>query len=186
MRSQAGGAIAKLLVVMLLLVVAAIAVLFAYGRRQQPLAIGEPHLVTAAGPARGPTVALAPDGQVLVATMVRNTGRLPVRLEGLAVSVAAGEPLVASSIGLGNGRDPTSAAAFTPVALDPGEGIGVVLTYTVDPAFPCASATGEAALAPAVVRFSSYGVASTQALPWSEPVPTATGLTRAACERATA
>jgi len=182
---QSGGAIAKLLVFLLLLAVVLSAALYAYGRRQQPLAIGRltPAPANVAG-AR--TVHLDRDGLLRVATIVRNDGRLPVTIEGVAASAATTDPLMVTSLGLGDGADASAAAGFAPVALDPGEGVGIVITFGMNPDFPCdrlAGDPGTEPLPPVPVRFSSYGVNGTQTLLADHP-PGVTGLTRSICQAA--
>ena len=182
---QSGGAIAKLLVFLLLLAVVVSAALYAYGRGQQPLAIGEltPAPANAAG-AR--SVQLDPDGLLRVATIVRNDGRLPLTIEGVAVSAAKTDPLVVTSLGLGDGTDASAVAGFAPVSLGPDVGAGIVITFGVNPDFPCerlAADDGAEPLPPVVLRFSSYGVNGTQTLVADHP-PAVTGLTRSVCEAA--
>ena len=74
------------------------------------------------------------------------------------------------------------------VVLNPGSGVGIVVTLGVNPAYPCARLGDRPAatlvLPSLAVRFSSYGVTSTQALA-ADNAPVVTGLTRASCEAAT-
>jgi hypothetical protein len=179
---QSGGAIAKLLVFLLMIVVLASAGLYVYGSRQQPLSIGAltPAPANAAGHG---SVQLDGDGLVRVATVLHNIGRLPVTIEGVAASSTASDPLIVTSLGLGDGTDATAAATFAPAALDPGSGVGIVVTLGVNPDFPCdhlRADTRALPLPPIPVRFSSYGVGGTQAVVPDQP-PIVIGLTPAAC-----
>jgi hypothetical protein len=183
--NQSGGAIGKLLVVLLLVVIAASAALYAYGSRQQPL---EVDALTPAPPNAGTdasTVTLDHDGQLRFATIVRNTGRLPITLEGIAAPQGKAEPLAVTSIGLGDGSNATSSAVFAPVHLDPGSGIGIVLTIAANPGYACdrlrVSATTP--LPPIALRFSSYGVTGTQTLAVPD-APAVAGITRHVCAAA--
>jgi hypothetical protein len=182
---QSGGAIAKVLVFLLLAALVVSVGLYAYGNVQQPLTMDALTPAPAnAGPGR--TVQLDGDGELRVATVVRNDGRLPVTIEGVDPSGATTDPLVVTSLELGDGADPSAAAVFSPVSLDRGAGVGVVLTFGVNPDFPCDRLTGDAGaqpLPPVTLRFSSYGVDGTQMIVADHP-PSVTGLTRSVCEAA--
>jgi hypothetical protein len=187
--NQSGGAVAKLLGFLLVLALMASAALYLYGRHQQPLAIGDLTAAAANVGSKPATVVPDADGLLLFATIVRDAGRLPVTLEGVATSSGDPEPLVVTSIGLGDGSDPTAAAAFAPVDLDPGSGVGMVVVFGVNPAYPCQRLGSDPAATiplPAIaIRFSSYGVTSTQALTPAD-APAVAGITRAVCEAAAA
>jgi len=186
---ERGGVVAKFLGIVLVVGICATAGLYIYGRRQQPLSAEGVHVATSdGGPQRG-TIELAPGRSVYVATVVRNDGPLPVTLEGLAP--AAGAPTdayVPVAIELGDGKTPQPASgAFTPPSLDPHTGIGVVVTYTVNPNVACGrfgDAPSEPAPLPSVpIKLSTYGVDTTQALALPGP-PMVGGITKASCERA--
>lgn len=185
--NQSGGAVAKLLGLLLVIALAASAALYLYGRHQQPLALGD--LTVAATNEGAEPGTIVPDaaGRVRVATIVRNAGRLPVTLEGVAAPDGKPEPLIVTSVGLGDGADPTAAAVFTPIDLDPGSGVGIVVVYEVDPSYPCEQLGRDPSatlpLPALAMRFSSYGVTSTQELVATD-APAVAGLTRAACEAA--
>jgi hypothetical protein len=182
---ESGGALAKLLVSLLLIGVVASAVLYVYATRQRPLRLGKA-VPAPANASDDSSVTIDADGTLRVATVVRNDGRLPVTLEGLGDQPAG--PLVATSLGLGDGHDATSAAAFTPTALTPGTGLGIVVVFTLDDT-ACAGLDDEptAAIAfPAVaLRFSSYGVAATDTVR-PEDAPAVIGVTRDVCTGAAA
>lgn len=185
--NQSGGATAKLLGLLLVVAVVASAALYLYARHQQPLALGDISVHSANDGPVDSTVVLDADGQLRVATIVRNTGRLPVTLEGVAAPSGKAEPLIVTSIGLGDGSDPTAAVTFAPVGLDPGTGVGIVVVVGVNPAYPCArlgQRPQETLPLPAIaMRFSSYGVTTTQTLA-PEDAPAVTGVTRASCTAA--
>jgi hypothetical protein len=182
---ESGGALAKLLVTLVVIAALASAALYVYGTRQRPLELGR----AVAAPANadgGSSVTLDADGTLRVATIVRNDGRLRVTLEGLGDQPSG--PLVATSLGLGDGHDATSAAAFAPMQLDPGAGVGIVLVFTPDPG-QCARLGDDPTAAmpfPAVaLRFSSYGVAATDTVR-PEDAPAVVGMTSDMCRGATA
>lgn len=182
---ESGGALAKLLVSLLLIGVVASAALYVYATRQRPLGLGKA-VPAPANASDDSSVTVDADGMLRVATVVRNDGRLPVTLEGLGDQPAG--PLVATSLGLGDGHDATTAAAFTPTALTPGTGLGIVVVFTLD-ATACAGLGDDPTIAiafPAVaLRFSSYGVAATDAVR-PEDAPAVIGLTRDVCAGAAA
>jgi hypothetical protein len=182
---ESGGALAKLLVSLLLIGVVASAVLYVYATRQRPLRLGKA-VPAPANASDDSSVTVDADGTLRVATVVHNDGRLPVTLEGLGDQPAG--PLVATSLGLGDGHDATSAAAFTPTALTPGTGLGVVVVFTLDDT-ACAGLGDEPTTAiafPSVaLRFSSYGVAATDTVR-PEDAPAVIGVTRDVCAGAAA
>jgi hypothetical protein len=187
---ERGGVVAKLLVLIVVLAVLAGGALYLYGIGQQPLAFDGTHVATGDHQRNPETVAVARGATISIATVVRNVGRLPVTLEGLVEDPPNKEdPFVPIDLGLGDGTTPiASTSGFTPPALDPSSGIGVVITYGVNPNLVCARFTDEPGdarpLPPVDLRFSSYGVESTQAVPLDTGAPTIEGLTRANCEAA--
>jgi hypothetical protein len=187
LHDETGGVIARLLWMFVIVSVLAGGVLYAYGKNQRPLAFEGTH-AAAGTDAHAPTsVAFGRGATVSIATIVRNDGRLPVTLEGLALDPPdRTEPLIPESLGLGDGRTPTpSTITFSPPELEPSSAIGVVITFGVNPSLSCervpTSATPVAL--PAVdLRFSSYGIESTQAVALDHGAPTITGFTRSRCE----
>src|SRR5262245_28748014 len=137
---QHGGAFTKLLGILLVLGIIATAALYIYGKRQQPLSAEGAHVGTSDGGRQSGQIQLAPGRSVYVATIVRNDGPLPVTLEGLApAQVSPTDAYVPVSIELGDGKTPKPATgAFTPPSLDAHTGIGVVVTYTINPNMACA------------------------------------------------
>jgi len=185
---ERGGVVAKFLVLLVVLAVLAGGALYLYGTNQQPLAFDGTHAATGDHERNPATVAVTRGATISIATVLRNVGRLPVTLEGLVEDPPGrDDPFVPISLGLGDGTTPTpSATGFAPPALDPSSGIGVVITYGVNPNLSCTRFTDEPgdtrSLPPVDLRFSSYGVESTQAVPLDTGAPTVEGITRAHCE----
>ena len=186
---ERGGVVAKLLGFVLVIGICATAALYVYGKNQQPLSADGVHVATSdGGRQRGP-IPVASGRSVSVATIVRNDGPLPVTLEGLApVQASATDVYVPVSMQLGDGKTPAPAdGAFTPPSLDPHTGIGVVVTYAINPNLACArfgDAPGDPTpLAAMPMKLSTYGVDTTQTLGVPGP-PMVDGLTSAGCERA--
>ncbi len=189
MRREGGGAMAKLLVFLVLMAVLASAALYSYGKWQHPLAASDATVAVGRQVAID-SIALEPDQQIAVATIIRNDGRLPVTLEGLAETAPGKEqPVVVTGIVLGDGEtpDPAAGAPFVPTPLEPRTGVGVVVTLAVNPAFACSRLSDVAGepttLPPITMRFTTYGVETTQTIPLDEHAPTVAGLTRTACEQ---
>jgi hypothetical protein len=186
---ERGGVVTKFLAILLVLGIIATAALYIYGKRQQPLSAGGAHVATGDGGKRPASIGIAPGRSVYVATIVRNDGPLPVTIEGLAP--AAGSPTdvyLPVSIALGDGKRPqATGGAFVPPSLAPNTGVGVVITYALNPDLACArfndAPSDPAPLPPTPFRLSSYGVDTTQSLLLPGP-PMVAGVTRASCERA--
>jgi hypothetical protein len=188
---QQGGIIAKLLGLLLVVGILATAALYIYGTNQQPLSAEGAHVATSDGGRRSGQIQLARDRSVYVATIVRNDGPLPVTLEGLGpVPPSPTDVYVPISMELGDGKTPQPAGgAFAPPSLDPHTGIGVVVTYAVNPNLACvrfSDAPSEPApLAAVPMRLSTYGVDTTQTLAVPGP-PMVAGVTKTACDHAIA
>ena len=188
LHSEDGGIIAKILGLMLIVVLIAAGAMYVYGKRQQPLAIDRVALRATETGNRG--VVLAKDGRVYLATIVHNDGTLPITLQGLDDTTPPhSQPYVATSIGLGDGKttNPAGSATFTAVALKPGAGVGIFVVYEPNPGLTCAgyddTAGRPTAFPPIPLRFSSYGVESTQSVEVPDG-PSVQGFTRAQCEAA--
>jgi hypothetical protein len=187
---ERGGVIAKLFGILLVLAVCASAALYIYGRRQQPLSVQDARVATSDGQRDPATVGIGPNSAVYVATILHNDGRLPVTIEGLApAGTSATDAYVPISLQLGDGKTPKPAnGAFVPPSLDAGTGIGVVITYAVNPNLACSQFTNTpsdaAPFPPMPLRLSSYGVDTTQTVPLAHGAPTVSGITKASCERA--
>ena len=188
LHDERGGVVAKLFGLILVLAVLAAGALYLYGKQQAPLTFEGVHVATGDHERDPKTVVFARGATIAVATVVRNVGRLPVTIEGLATDPQGkDDPFVPVSIGLGDGRTPKETTdTFVPPSLDPTAGIGLVITFGVNPNLACTRFSGTPseplALPPVVVRFASYGVESTQAVPLGLGAPEVAGLTRADCE----
>jgi hypothetical protein len=179
---ESGGALAKLLVALVVILVAASAALYVYGTRQRPLEFGRFAPAPGNEGADPSSVVLAADGTLSVATIVHNAGRLPVTLEGLGDQTADG-PLVVTSLSLGDGHDATAPAAFSPVELDPGNGIGIVVVFMANETACHRLGNDPTAALPlptVALPFSSYGVAATEEVTANDP-PVVVGMTADAC-----
>jgi hypothetical protein len=196
--SEAGGVLTKLLAWLVVLAVAASGGLFVYVRSQEPLALGDATVRTNGvlkhvDAPDGADVAYRVGGEIYVATFVRNTGRLPVNLEGLAEPADNGSPYVAVSLQLGTGTDtdPSQAADFTSFRIDPGTSVGVLVTYRANPdlvcqAIPVDPGPAGVELDSFSVRFNSYGIERTQELKSDTPFVISAAADRADCQHANA
>jgi hypothetical protein len=192
LRDERGGILAKILGLLVVLALIGAAALFYYGKQQRPLSLEGVHIATSDGEKQPASVTIVPGMQIYVATIVHNDGRLPVTLQGLGGDSSDKEqPIVPVSVALGDGKTPVpGAAGFSPPALDPREGIGIVVVFAVNPSLACSrftdtvSATTAFPLIP--LRFSSYGIEATQSLSLGKDAPSIKGLTRAECEAALA
>jgi hypothetical protein len=189
---ERGGVLAKLLLWIVVLAVLAGGALYIYGTHQQPLELGPSvHVASSDGDTQPSTVTVTPGAIVSVATFVYNRGRLPITLEGLGADAPHDAPLVPVELRLGDGTStaPAKTAVFTKKALDPGSGIGVLIVYGVNPDLACnryGDQPGEpTSLPPVTLRFSSYGIDTTQSIELGRGAPTVAGLTRTQCEAAT-
>jgi hypothetical protein len=190
LHDERGGVVAKLLGLIVVLALLAGGALYLYAKQQQPLSFDTLHVATSDHERDPGTVPLEPGASIYVATFIHNDGRLPVTLEGLSQDpLAKDDPFVPLTIGLGNGKTPTpEPAGFDPPALDPGDGIGVVIAFAVNPVLACSRFTDTPseplALPPVELRFTTYGVETTQVVPLGKGAPTIDGLTRSRCEAA--
>jgi len=186
---ERGGVIGKLLGILVVLAVCASAAVYVYGKTQEPLSVDIAHTATSDGEREPAVIGVAPHRSVYVATIVRNEGRLPVTLEGISTAATdASQPYVATSMTLGDGKTATpTGGTFVAPSLDPGTGVGVVVTYTINPNLDCSSyarhPSGPVPFPPLPVRLSTYGVDADQDLEF-QVVPKIGGITSASCERA--
>jgi hypothetical protein len=187
---ETGGVFAKILGLLVVLAVLAGAALYLYGKQQQPLSFDGVHVATSDHLRDPSSVAVTRGTEIFVATIVHNDGRLPITLQGLSEATAGKtDPYVPVSMALGDGRTPDPATeGFTPPSLDPGNGIGIVITFQLNPSLACSRFTdtpgGPLPLPPVGLRFASYGVETTQSVPLGKGAPTVEGPTRARCEAA--
>jgi len=198
MHHDEGGVLAKVLGWLLVLMVAASIGVYAYVRTQEPLALSEPTVgwndaVQQAPAPEGADVVLTVNGQIYVATTVRNTGRLPVTLQGLGdLGDTAQAPYIPVEILLSTGAsvDPASAATFSPVRLAHQSGVGVLVVYAPNPDLVCRLFTDTrngpgTSLQSFPIRYATFGIDATQVLSFAEPVVTVAQPTQQECESAT-
>lgn len=198
MHDDEGGALAKLLGWLLVLAIVASVGLYAYVQSQEPLAVGDASVgwndaVQRVTAPKGTDVVLTRNGQIYVATTVRNTGRLPVTLQGLGdLGDTAQAPYIPVQILLGTGTnvDPTAGATFSPVKLAAGSGVGVLLVFAPNPDLVCRLFTDTrngpgTSVQSFPLRYSTFGIDATQILSFAEPVVTIAQPTLQECERAT-
>jgi hypothetical protein len=195
---EAGSVLTKLLAWLVVLAVLASGGLFVYVRSQEPLTLGDATVRTNGvlkhvDPPNGADVAYRARGEIYVATFVRNTGRLPVNLEGLAEPGGGGSPYVAVSLQLGTGTDtdPSQAADFTSFQIDPDTSVGVFVTYRANPdlvcqAVPVDPSSASVDLDSFSVRYNSYGIERTQEVRSDTPFVTSAAAARTGCEQANA
>jgi hypothetical protein len=195
MAREQGGIALKLIGWLVLLAVLASAALFAFVQTQTPLALSGVK-VSANAPAgfAGPSgpVHYRPGGLIYVATYVRNTGRIPVTLQGLGTATGSTRaPYVPSKLLLGSGvaTNPDAASTFAPAALGHDVGIGVLIVYSANPDLICGllpahpDAAARVRLPGVPIRYTTYGIERTQTL---EPkgLPQVVAPTRSACQAA--
>jgi hypothetical protein len=191
-----GGVLAKALAWLVLLAVLASVALYLFVRTTSPLSANDPHAALTGARGGVDDVRLDPDGRIVVALTVSNGGRLPVTLTGLGVDAArADDPYVATELLLGDGRTPNAdlAAPFEEIALEPGQGVGLVVVFTPNPDLRCGRFPEE--IGTEIVRTPidsvalasrTYGVGAEQVLTTSAPFATVGPVTRAECEAVTA
>jgi hypothetical protein len=195
---ETGGIVTKLLIGLFTLAVVGSVVAYLFLRNDTPLALA-PAAAVGVNPALqdgGLTddgaVTMVPGGQVYLATVVRNDGRFPVTLEGLGeLGEIDAVPYIPVELRLGDGAtpDPEGTAVFSAQTLDPGEGIGVLVTYAPNPVLKCQilpeEAVGKGTTIdgfPLAARV--YGVTFTQDLQASDPFARIAPVTQEECEAA--
>lgn len=176
LEEEHGGVLLKIVLIALIAVVGASIAFYWYVGRQRPLELGQVEVgwndVLEAGvtlpPGEPTTMVLESGGRIYVATLVRNTGRFPVTLDGLA-ETSGGTTLAYTPVAMflsdGDSTDPALASPFEPVSLDPGEGVGVLVVYAPNRDLACdhlpdPGSHGQA-IASFPVRFTTYGIPST-------------------------
>jgi len=192
MDREDGGVVLRIVGWLVLLAIAASAALFIYVRTQNPLTITR---ATVATPHLGTDHAALPyraDGRILVATFVRNTGRLPVTLRGVAEEASTSDdPFVATDLRLGDGETPRddATAAFEPIAIAPGESLGVLVVYAPNRSMPCgrlpvepSAEDGNTLVDRFAVRFTVYGIERTQTVAAEDPFAIVAPVSRADCQ----
>lgn len=195
---ETGGIVTKLLVGLFVLAVVGSVVAYLFLRNDTPLAlapdasVGVNRALQEDGLTEDGSVTMVRGGEVYVATFVRNDGRFPVTLEGLGeLGEIDAVPYIPVELRLGDGStaDPEGTAVFSPQTLDPGEGIGVLVTYAPNPVLKCQILPEEAVgkgteidAFPVAARV--YGVTFTQDLQASDPFARVAPVTQDECEAA--
>ena len=166
------------------------AVLFVYVRVQEPLAWGERTVRAVRAGGDADTLRLHPGTTVYVAGFLRNEGRMPVKVQGLSGDDEPGSLLVATSLALGDGATakPDAAATFEPITIDPGEGVGIFVTYEVNGALDCSAFTNDPGepwqLRRIAVHVSAYAMPFDQTVTATPPFARVEAPTRDRCRAA--
>ncbi len=178
LHDERGGALLKVLLTAMLLVIGASLAFYWYVGRQDPLTLGNVEVgwndvldtTVVEGNGEPPTVSFESGGRVYVATFVKNTGRLRITLEGLGTTQARTSSLYvpfAMFRSDGDSTDPALASPAEPITLEPGQGAGVLVVFAPNPDLACGrlpapDASDDQSLASFPVRFTTYGVPTTQ------------------------
>jgi hypothetical protein len=189
-RGEHGGVVLRLILWVVLLAIVASGVLFAYVRIQEPLAWGETNVRTTRTGDDPDAPRLRPGATIYAATLLRNEGRMPVTVQGLGANDEPGVLFVATALALGDGTTagPGAGAAFSPITIDPGEGVGIVVTYEVNEALDCSSFTNQPGgawpLRDVTLEASAYAMPFTQTVTASPPLAEVLEPTREQCRAA--
>jgi hypothetical protein len=183
MTSQLGGALTKVLVTLLVLVVLASVGLFVYARTQDPLVFDEGDValnqpLEEETPPQGADVVLRGDGEIYVAGVIRNDGRLPITLRGLGdLGDIEQVPYIPVEIRLGDGDNASidDSSTFTATSISPDAGVGVVIVYAPNPdlicrLFPDTATNVTYELGDFPLRFTTVGIEAEQTLGFDEPL----------------
>ena len=197
-RDHGGGALTKVLATLLVLALLASAALFVYTRSQDPLALGVDAFVgyNAAladhGTPTDPLVTLEPNGQIYVATTVRNDGTLPVTITGLGLSPNDDQtPYIPVELHLGDGKTANpagSTSGFQPAKLNPGTGIGILVVFAANPNLICSvfTDTSEGSgteIRSFMLKYTTYGIPDSQTLDVGRTLVSVARPTRTGCEQ---
>jgi hypothetical protein len=194
-----GGAVAKLVGTILVLLLLVSGGLFIYTRTQDPLsvsdeaAVGFNEALADHGTSDPPLVQLEPNGQIYLATTIRNDGSLPITITGLGEpSDEEQAPYIPVDLFLGDGKstDPGTAAHFTPTKLSPHTGIGILIEYAANPKLVCSlfTETSEGIsteISSFSLKYTTYGIPDTQTLDFGRALVDVARPTRTECEQAT-
>jgi len=199
LRDREGGALTKVLATLLVLALLASAALFVYTRSQDPLAVGVDASVgynavlADHGTPSDPLVKLEPNGQIYLATTVRNEGSLPITITGLGQPPADEQtPYVPVELHLGDGKtaDPAgSTSGFEPTRLNPGTGIGVLVVFAANSKLICSVFTDTSEGSGTEIRsftlkYTTYGIPDSQTLDVGHTLVAVARPTRTECEQA--
>jgi len=198
-RDQGGGALTKLLATLLVLALLASAALFVYTRSQDPLTlsvdatVGYNAALADHGTATEPLVKLEPNGQIYLATTVRNQGSLPITITGLGPPpVDEQTPYIPVELHFGDGKtaNPASGTSgFEPTKLNPGTGIGILVVFAANPKLICSvfTDTSEGSgteIRSFTIKYTTYGIPDSQTLDVGHTLVAVARPTRADCEQA--
>lgn len=191
MRREDGGVLTRLLTWLVVIAVVASIGLYVAVRAQRPFAAGAT-IAQAIGAGPVDDVRLRPDGRIVVATTVVNSGRWPLTITGLADDRAhRDDPYVAVDLGLGDGGTATldALAPITPTRLEPDQGLGIVVVFAPNEALRCrrlpVEIDGEmehTELDSFGVAFEIAGIGGDQVVRTRDPFATIGPVTRAECE----
>jgi hypothetical protein len=199
LRDQRGGALTKFLATLLVLALLASAALFVYTRSQDPLAlsvdaaVGYNTVLADHGTTTDPVVKLEPNGQIYLATTVRNEGTLPVTITGLGTPPDEEQtPYIPVELHLGDGKtaDPAaSPSGFEPQKLDPGTGIGILVVFAANAKLICSVFTDTSEGSGTEIRsftlkYTTYGIPDSQTLDVGHTLVAVARPTRTECEQA--
>jgi len=196
---QRGGALTKVLATLLVLALLASAALFVYTRSQDPLAlsvdptVGYNAVLADHGTPTDPLVKLEPNGQIYLATTVRNEGSLPVTITGLGQPPSDEQtPYIPVELHLGDGKtaDPVAGTSgFEPVRLNPGTGIGILVVFAANSKLVCSVFTDTSEGSGTEIRaftlkYTTYGIPDSQTLDVGHTLVSVARPTRTECEQA--
>ena len=199
LHDHGGGALTKVLATLLVLALLASAALFVYTRSQNPLALGVDATVgyNAAladhGTPTDPLVKLEPNGQIYLATTVRNDGSLPVTITGLGQPPDDEQtPYIPVELHFGDGKTANPAAStsgFEPARLNPGTGIGILVVFAANAKLVCSvfTDTSEGSgteIRSFTIKYTTYGIPDSQTLDVGHTLVSVARPTRADCEQA--
>jgi hypothetical protein len=199
-QGEHGGALAKLLGTLIVLLLLVSGGLFAYTRTQDPLGVDENvgigfnGALADHGTESPPVVQLEPNGQIYLATTVRNDGDLPITITGLGQAPDEDQtPYIPVEILLGDGKstDPNASANFTRTKLGSGEGVGVLVVYAANSSLICSlfTDTSEGSgtdIKSFTLKYTTFGIPDTQTLDLGRAFVTVARPTRTQCEQAIA
>ena len=190
-----GGVLGRLLGWIVLLALVASGGLWFFVSSGNPLAIGQAAVGSERVGRDLSAVPLRADGRVVVAVFLRNTGRLPLTLEGPdTLTGTETDPYVPVALRLGDGSTASLAASapFTPLTLRSGESVGIVVVFEPNPRLRCdrlparaGSQTGGTPLAQFAIRYSVYGIVQTRVMTADPPFAVAAPVARADCQAVT-
>ena len=196
-----GGALTKVLATLLVLALLASAALFVYTRSQDPLALGVDAFVgyngalADHGTPTDPLVKLEPNGQIYLATTVRNEGSLPVTITGLGQPPDEEQtPYIPVELHLGDGKTPDpagSTSGFESTKLNPGTGIGILVVYAANANLICSLFTDTSEGSGTEIRsftlkYTTYGIPDSQTLDVGHTLVAVARPTRTECAQAIA